>query len=81
MSQYKYVTILEAQSDGKPPNDGIEEGDKILKAGKHDTDAIEYMTEDGGLDSVGFTQVELYEAPRKMSKQEIEEYGKEEWFA
>lgn len=81
MSQYKYVTVLEAQSDGKPPNDNMEKGDKILKAGNHETDSLEYIAEDKDIDVIEFEAVKVFEADRRMSKREIQEFGKEEWFA
>lgn len=80
MAQYRYVSVLEAQSDGKPPNDNIEKGQKILKAGKHDTDSIEYMTDDGSIDCVEYEQVAVFEAERRMSETEIHNFGKEQWF-
>lgn len=77
---YSYATVLEAQSDGQPPNDNIEQGDKIVKAGKHDTDSIEYMTESGDFASVAFEQVACYESDSKMSKREAQQLAKEQWF-
>jgi len=81
MSQYKYVTVLEAQSDGKAPNDNMEKGDKILKAGRHDTDEIEYIAEDKDIDVIEFEAVKVFEADKRMSERAIQEYGKEQWFA
>jgi hypothetical protein len=80
MSQYNYATVLEAQSDGKPPNDNITEGQKIVKAGKHDTDQIEYITEDGDLDAVGYESVEVFKSETSMSEREAQEFAKEQWF-
>jgi len=80
MNNYRYATVLEAQSDGKPPNDNIEKGDKIVRAGKHDTDSIEYMTDSGDLDAVAFEQVALYESDTKMGQREAQKFAKDQWF-
>jgi len=80
MSQYTHATVLEAQSDGKPPNDNITKGQKIVKAGKHDTDQVEYITEDGDLDAVAYESVEVFESSEKMSEREAQEFAKEQWF-
>jgi hypothetical protein len=81
MSNYTYASVLEAQSDGKPPNDNIEEGQKIVKAGKHETDQIEYMTEDGDIDVVEYESVTIYESDSQMSEREAQEFAKDQWFA
>jgi len=80
MNQYNYATVLEAQSDGRPPNDNITEGQLIAKAGKHDTVQVEYITEDGDLDAVAYESVEVFESPEKMSEREAQEFAKEKWF-
>jgi len=80
MAKYRYVTVLEAQSDGKPPNDNITEGQKILKAGKHETDTVEYITDDGGIDSVTYTAVEVFESDELMIESQAHEFGKDRWF-
>jgi hypothetical protein len=72
--------VLEAQSNGKPPNDNIEQGDKIVRAGKHDTDSIEYMADDNSLCSVEFEAVEVYESDSSMSEREAHNFAKEQWF-
>jgi len=81
MSNYTYASVLEAQSDGKPPNDNIEEGQKIVKAGKHETDSIEYMTDAGGIDVVEYESVAIYQSDTQMGEREAQEFAKDEWFA
>lgn len=80
MSQYKYATVLEAQNDGKPPNDNIEKGTRILKPGEHDTDTLPYLGEDGEMEKIRFERVELIEADRRMNAAEIERYAKDQYF-
>jgi hypothetical protein len=80
MSSYKYATVLEAQSDGKPPNDNIEKGDKIVRAGKHETDSIEYIADDNDIAVVEFEQVACYESDTKMGEREAQKFAKDQWF-
>lgn len=80
MSRYNYATVLEAQSDGKPPNDNITEGQKIVKAGKHQTDRVEYIAEDGDIDAVEYQAVEVFESKSKMDEREAQEFAKNQWF-
>jgi len=80
MSNYRYATVLEAQSDGKPPNDNINQGTKIVRAGKHKSDQMEYMTDDNDIDVVEFQQVALFESESEMSKREAQQFAKEQWF-
>lgn len=81
MTQYRYATVLEAQSDGKPPNDNIEEGQKMVKAGKHESDSIEYMTEDNSIDVVEYDAVAVYESDSQMTQKEAHKFAKEQWFS
>ena len=80
MTQYKYVTVLEAQNDGKAPNDNLEQGDNIVKAGKHETDSIEYITDDNDIHVISFESVEMYESDNRMSETEAHELAREKWF-
>lgn len=79
MTQYKYGTILEAQDDGQPPNDNIEEGDLIIKAGKHEADSLEYMGSDGDLLAVEFEAVAVYESNTRMSEREAQSFARDRW--
>jgi len=81
MTRYRYATVLEAQNDGKPPNDNIEKGDKIVRAGKHEEDNIQYMTEDNDLAVVEYEAIEVYEANDVMDEREAQEFAKDQWFA
>lgn len=80
MSNYCYGSVLEAQNDGYPPNDGIDEGDLIVRAGKHEADSIEYMTEDDEIEVISFESVGIYEADEPMSEREAQEFAKDQWF-
>lgn len=80
MSQYKYATVLEAQNDGRKPNDNLEKGDKIVKAGKHKTDSIEYLDENNGIHVIKFEAVATYESDTKMSDSEAQRLAKDRWF-
>ena len=77
MTQYKYGTVLVAQNDGKPPNDNLEEGDKIIRAGKHETDSIEYITEDNDIHVIAFETIGVYESDSRMSQREAHEFARE----
>lgn len=80
MSSYKYASVLAAQNDGKPPNDNIEKGDKILKPGKHETDSIEYLDDENGMHVIEFESVAVYESDTKMNESQAHELAKERWF-
>jgi len=80
MSNYRYATVLEAQQDGQPPNDNIEQGDKIIRAGKHETDSIEYLAENNDMAVIEFEAVKVFESDSMMSESEAHEFAKEQWF-
>lgn len=80
MSSYKYATVLEAQNDGRPPNDNIEAGAEIVRAGKHETDQIEYLTDDNDVHVIEFEQVAVYESETRMTQREAHEFAKQRWF-
>lgn len=80
MTQYRYATVLEAQNDGQPPNGNIETGDKIVKAGKHATDSIEYLNEDKDMCAIEFESVAVYKSDKRMTQREAHELAKDEWF-
>lgn len=80
MSGYKFVSVLEAQNDGRPPNDNIEEGDKIVKPGKHNTDSIEYLGESNDIHIIEFEQVAEYSSDEYMTESEAQELAQSEWF-
>lgn len=77
---YRYASVLEAQNDGKPPNDNIEAGDKIVRAGKHETDSIEYMGEDGDLLAIEFEAVSIYESDSQMGERQAQEFARDRFF-
>lgn len=80
MTQYKYATVLEAQNDGRKPNDNFEKGDKTVKAGKHESDSIEYMTEDNEIHVIEFEPVATYESEHRMGEREAQEFARDQWF-
>jgi hypothetical protein len=80
MAQYKYATVLEAQQDGKPPNDNIEKGDKMVKAGKHESDTDEFLDEENGIQVLEYEAVAIYESDYKMTKKEAHKFARDQWF-
>lgn len=80
MTTYTHATILEAQNDGKPPNDNIEEGDKHIKAGKHKSDQLEYLDENNEIQVINFEPVETYDFGERMDSQTAIRRAKDRWF-
>lgn len=79
--KYRYATILRALNDGKPPNDNIEEGDEIVKPGKHESDEITYLTEDRQIATIRFEQSQVIDGGEAgYTESEIIDFAGEELY-
>jgi hypothetical protein len=79
MTQYKYGTILRAVDDDPSERGDIEEGDLILKAGKHeDGHSYQTLTSDD-IATVRFEAVAVYECPDWLSKSAMIDFTRDQY--
>lgn len=76
---YRYGTVLEVQNDD--PNNGIEEGDIILEAGKlDDGDSYTVLTDDGVV-AVEMETIGVYENDTEMGEMEAKAFARDEYLS
>lgn len=77
MTQYKYVTVMENQQPD--PRNGFESGEQFLEAGKRENpDYYEVLdVEGGGFKRIEQEPVHVFEAPHRMTEEEIMQWVRE----